>query len=67
MCGHIIISLFDIDGENRKIKMEKITLIILFFLHPTYKNKFEYFNFSNKAYYFVNFFIYQFFYALRFS
>jgi hypothetical protein len=40
MCGHIIISLFDIDGENRKIKMEKITLIIYLFLHPTYKNKF---------------------------
>jgi len=33
-----IISLFEIDGENGKIKMEKIASTIYLFLHPTYKN-----------------------------
>ncbi len=61
-----IISLFDIDGENIQLKMEKTTLIIIIFLHPTYQIKFYYFNFINKAYYFVNVFIYQLFYALLF-
>jgi hypothetical protein len=34
-----IISLFD-NSENGKMKMKKITFIILFFLHSTYKIKF---------------------------
>jgi hypothetical protein len=48
------------------VKMEIIRSIIFFFLHPTYKTKFQYFNFINKAYYFINFFIYQLLYALFF-
>jgi len=66
MYGHTsLVYLMLIYGENGKIKIAKITPIINFW-HPTYKNKFKYFNFINRPYYFVNVFIYQLFYALFF-